>query len=370
MEYKVFQDIKLSRLGMGNMRLPTTQPNGPIHQEEAQRIIDYVYEQGVNYFDTAYFYHNGQSELFLGEALKKFPRGSYFLADKLPSTPLREGRTVAEIFEEQLQKCQTDYFDFYLLHNVNEGSCDLFLDERVGAIPYLLEQKKAGRIRHLGFSSHSSPQGLKEFLRHWDGFEFVQIQLNYLDWTFQNAREQYDIITGYGVPVWVMEPCRGGRLASLTPDADRLLRGARPDMSIASWAFRWLQGLPNVQIVLSGMTNSDQAKDNIATFSAHQPLSPAEQDVLEQAVELLRREVLIPCTQCHYCDGCPQGLDIPKLLSMYSAYRLSGGRFTYDQLAPDARPDRCVSCGRCASKCPQNIDIPEHLHTYAQAMST
>lgn len=372
MRRKQFQDLSLPLLGMGNMRLPTTGPNGPIDREKAREIIDYVYGSGVNYFDTAYMYHDGQSELFLGEELKRFPRDSFFLADKMPDYPLREGKTPQEVFEEQLRKCQTDYFDFYLLHNVSENTFDTFMDEKLSIVPYLLEQKKAGRIRHLGFSSHSRPETLKRFLDNWDCFEFVQIQLNYIDWTLQNAQAQYEIITQYGAPVWVMEPCRGGRLASLSPESDSILKKARPDLSIASWAFRWLLNLPNVQLALSGMTQMDQAVDNVRTFSQEPPLSEAERAALDQAVELFRSQINIPCTQCHYCDGCPQGLDIPRLLHMYNGYRLDpgpGAQWAYNALPEEQRADQCVTCGQCARKCPQHIDIPAELKNYAQAMT-
>ena len=245
----------------------------------------------------------------------------------------------------------------------------MFTDETLGVIPYLLEQKKAGRIRHLGLSSHSRPDTLRAFLSRYDFFEFIQIQLNYLDWDYQNAKEQYDIITQYGVPVWVMEPCRGGRLASLCPEGDALLRAVRPDLSIASWAFRWVLSLPNVGMVLSGMSDLEQARDNIATFSACEPFSPTEGETLDRALDLLKAQLFVPCTQCRYCDGCPQGLDIPQLLGLYNNYRLSGGRMAYDQLSQASRPDRCISCGQCAAKCPQHIDIPAVMARYAQAMA-
>lgn len=361
---------KLSMLGMGNMRLPTqgSGPNSPIDEAKAQAIIDYVYESGVNYFDTAYMYHGGQSEIFVGKALKKFPRESYKLATKMPSGPLEQGKGPQEVFEEQLQKCGVSYFDFYLLHNLNENSYDVFTNPEKGVIPYLLEQKKLGRIRHLGLSSHAKPETLNRFLDSYDCFEFVQIQLNYLDWDFQDAKQQYEIITGHGLPVWVMEPCRGGRLASLSPAADEILKAERPDKSVASWAFRYLLGLPGVHMVLSGMTELPQALDNIATFSEGAPLTPAESAALDKALALFRSEFLVPCTACHYCDGCPLGLEIPDLLSVYNRFALNPGPMIWmnlERFPEEKQPDACIACGSCKRKCPQNIDIPGIFDTFA-----
>lgn len=371
MHYKDFKGLNISRLGMGNMRLPTIGdqkgPGAPIDTERAQEIIDYVYENGVNYFDTAYMYHDGKSEGFIGEALKKYPRESFFLASKMPGFMLKPGQAPAEIFEEQLQRCQVDYFDFYLCHNVSEMTVDVYNDEKLGIIPYLLEQKKAGRIRHLGFSSHGKPETLAAFLDKWDCFEFVQIQLNYLDWTLQDAKQQYEIITGHGLPVWVMEPCRGGRLASLSPEEDELLKAACPDKSIASWAFRYVQTLPGVQVILSGMTQLDQAEDNIATFNEYSPLSDAESKTLNDAVELFKSKVNVPCTGCRYCDGCPQGLDIPELLSLYNEFCIAPGpMMELDRMDKDKLPANCIACGSCSKKCPQSIDIPGAMAKFTE----
>lgn len=365
---------RVSMLGMGNMRLPTTDgKNGPIDEQKAQEIIDFVYKSGVNYFDTAYMYHNGQSESFLyGKALKKYPRDS-FLATKMPSGPLEQGKCPQDIFEEQLHKCQTERFDFYLLHNLNENSYRVFTDPEKGVIPYLLEQKRLGRIGHLGLSSHAKPETLRRFLDTYDCFEFVQIQLNYLDWEFQDAKQQYEIIDNHGLPVWVMEPCRGGRLASLSPEADKVLSTAQPDRSVASWAFRYLLGLPAVHVILSGMTQMDQAQDNIRTFSEGNPLSEQEQATLDRALSLFRSQVIVPCTTCHYCDGCPMGLDIPSLLELYNRYALNPGPMIWmnlSQIPEDKRPDACIACGACASKCPQNIAIPEIFSTFSKALTT
>jgi hypothetical protein len=371
--YTDFQGKQLSRLGMGNMRLPTTGDTGTVDEERAQAIIDLVYANGVNYFDTAYMYHNGQSERFLGKALKKYPRDSYYLADKMPGFMLQPGQTPRDIFEEQLRRCDTDYFDFYLCHNVNEATVDVYNDEALGIIPYLLQEKAAGRIRHLGFSNHGSPELLRGFLDRWDCFEFVQIQLNYLDWTLQDAKQQYEIITEHGLPVWVMEPCRGGRLAALSPDADALLKAAEPDRSIASWAFRYVQTLPNVQVVLSGMTQLDQAQDNLRTFAAYSPLSPAQQNTLQKALDLFRDQVNVPCTKCRYCDGCPKGLAIPDLLAMYNAYAIDPGPRKLSEvraLPAEQQPAACIACGSCTRKCPQSIDIPGVLAKFAEIIET
>ncbi len=363
----------ISALAMGTMRLPTVDGrNGPIDEKKAQEVIDYVYANGVNYFDTAYMYHGGKSEIFVGSALKKYPRDSYFLATKMPSGPLEQGRTPQDIFEEQLSKCGVDHFDFYLLHNVSENSVDVFTDPDKGVIPYVLEEKQKGRIRHLGFSSHAKPETLKKFLDTYDCFEFVQIQLNYFDWEFQNAKQQYEIIADHNLPVWVMEPCRGGRLASLSPDADAALQAARPDKTIASWAFRYLMDLPSVGIILSGMTELYQAEDNVKTFSEGSPLSPEEKQVLASALDQFRTQNIIPCTACHYCDGCPKGLDIPALLATFNRFRLDPSPMIWmdmERVDPDKRPDACIACGACVHKCPQNIPVPDLMKDFVGELS-
>lgn len=232
MIYKKFQDINLSRLGMGNMRLPVSR--GRIDEKRAQEIIDYAMAQGVNYYDTAYVYHSGESESFLGKALKKYPRDSYYLATKFY---VMANPDIEKVFEEQLRKLDTDYIDFYLLHCVNEETYDAYMKPERKYLDFLMEQKAKGRIRHIGFSSHGKPATLEKFLNWSDCFEFVQIQLNYLDWTMQDAKKQYEIITEHGLPVWVMEPVRGGRLASLGRKYDDMLQAAKPEWSVPAWAF-------------------------------------------------------------------------------------------------------------------------------------
>ena len=368
MQYKQLCGEKLSRLGMGNMRLPTT--DGKIDEGKAQAIIDFLMEKGINYYDTAYMYHGGESEKFVGKALKKYPRDSYYLATKMPSSELQKGRSPEEIFEEQLKKCDVDHFDFYLLHNMSEGSYDIFTDENKGVIAYLLEQKKNGRIGHLGVSSHAKPETLKKFLElTHESMEFVQIQLNYLDWDMQDAKSQYEIISSYGLPVWVMEPCRGGRLASLSPAADQVLKDSAPEASIASWAFRWVQSLPNVGVVLSGMTEMEQAVDNEKTFSEGKNLTEEENAILVKALDLFRAEVNVPCTACHYCDGCPMDIDIPAVLALYNKFQLDKSPFIRMSLEKlSAGPADCIACGACKPKCPQNIDIPQVMADFTEAL--
>lgn len=369
MEFKQLCGENISRLGMGNMRLPTT--DGKIDYPKAQEIIDYLMAQGVNYYDTAYMYHGGESEKFIGQALKKYPRDSYFLASKMPHSELEKGRSPQEIFEEQLSRCGVDHFDFYLLHNVSNNTYETFLDENIGTIPYLLEQKKNGRIRHLGMSSHATPDILKKFLElQHQNMEFVQIQLNYLDWEMQDAKTQYEHISSYGLPVWVMEPCRGGRLAKLSPEADAILKEAAPDASVASWAFRWVKDLPNVGVVLSGMTDMPQAEDNVKTFSNPECLTEDQQATLQKALQLFRSQVNVPCTACHYCDGCPMGIDIPAVLALYNKFQLNPSPFIRMELEKlTAGPADCIGCGACKPKCPQNIEIPEAMSKFAEALA-
>jgi uncharacterized protein len=383
MIYKPFHNMQLSQLGMGNMRLPTVGERGPIDEKKAREIIEYAYEHGVNYFDTAYMCHSGGSERVVGKVLSQYPRDSWYLVTKMPGHMMSyangrlefkgylTGHTMAspaDIFEEQLEKCGVDYFDFYLLHNLCETAYDFYTDEDLRVVEYLLEQKKAGRIRHLGFSAHGRADTIEKFLNWKDCFEFVQIQLNYMDWTLQDAGSKYEVITNHGIPVIVMEPCRGGRLASLNEAGNAMLKKARPDDSIASWAFRFLQSLPNIQVVLSGMTTMEQLKENIETFSKQDPTTDVEKELLQQAVASMVN--MTPCTACRYCcDECPQGLDIPKLISMYTEMSFDNPftlKFTMDAMKDAELPSACMACGACTKICPQGINIPNVMKSFAE----
>ncbi len=374
MRYRTFRrgGFDTSLLGMGCMRLPNIDGDRTrIDEKQAQAIIDLAYEKGVNYFDTAYVYGDGASERFIGKALKKYPRESYYLTDKMPPWQIHSREDVARIFQEELDRCGVSYFDFYLCHNVCEETIGKFLDPDLGVIPFLEEMQAQGKIRYLGFSSHGAPETLEKFasLRDWD---FAQIQLNYLDWELQDAKRQYEILTERDIPVMVMEPVRGGRLASLCPEADGLLLDIRPDRSVASWALRFVAELPNVQVVLSGMTTLEQLKDNLRTMSRKEPMTLEEKEVLGQAVALLKKRFTVPCTGCGYCSGCPMELDIPACLKVYNEYALSGEPFALEPLLAmpgDRQPKACVGCGQCAEHCPQHIDVPHYMLRLAEAVN-
>ena len=366
MIFSEFKDKQLSLLGFGAMRLPTT-ADGTVDEALTEKMVAYAMDHGVNYFDTAWPYHNGESELVMGRILSKYDRDRFYLADKFPGHQYSDRYDPAAIFERQLEKCGVEYFDFYLLHNVYERSMSVYLDPQWGILDYFREQKRLGRIKHLGFSTHANVEGLKEFLDiAGDDMEFCQIQLNYLDWTLQDARGKYELLTKRGIPVWVMEPVRGGKLVNVSPEATAKLRAARPEESTVSWCFRFLQGLPNVKMVLSGMSNYQQITDNIATFEEARPLTPAEGELILQVAEELKGSV--PCTGCRYCvAGCPMGLDIPFLLSVYNDLRYApviNTTLRIEALPESKKPDVCVACGKCAKICPQNIDIPGALQDF------
>ncbi len=375
MLYRDFKGEMLSLLGFGAMRLPlvSAEPGAAIDEEQVFEMVRMAVEGGVNYFDTAYPYHSGQSEVALGRALKRFPREKYFLADKYPGHQIADTYDPAAVFERQLEKCGVEYFDFYLLHNVYENSIKTYTDPRWGIIDYFLEQKRLGRIRHLGFSSHAGLPCLREFLElHGKDMEFCQIQLNYMDWTLQDARGKCALLEEFGIPIWVMEPVHGGRLAKLSEDDAAALRALRPDESAAAWAFRWLQGVPGVRVILSGMSNLAQMRENLETFGAERPLTGEEEAALMQIAEGMKDS--IPCTGCRYCtEGCPMELDIPGLLAIYNDLRFSpsfNATMRVEAMPPEKRPSACVGCGACAAICPQSIDIPEAMRAFAEKLST
>ena len=375
MIYSDFQDLKLSALGMGAMRLPVIDGNdGVVDEKAAAEMVDYAMSQGVNYYDTAWGYHEGNSELVMGRALKKYPRESFYLADKFPGYDLANMPKVKEIFPKQLEKCQVEYFDFYLFHNVCEMNIDAYLDEKYGIYEYMKEERDAGRIRHLGFSAHGSYDVMKRFLEAYGkDMEFCQIQLNYLDWSFQDAKAKVELLKEYNIPVWVMEPLRGGKLAKLDEADEAKLKALRPDEGIPAWAFRFLQSIPEVKVVLSGMSDMDQLEDNIATFAEDKPLSDQEMTTLLGIADEMVKKIVLPCTACRYCTThCPQGLDIPYLLSLYNEHCFTGGGFiapmVLQSIPEDKQPSACIGCRSCEAVCPQQIKISEAMADFVQRM--
>ena len=371
MIYRTFQDLKLSALGMGAMRLPVLEgDDSKIDEAAAARMVACAMERGVNYYDTAWGYHSGNSERVMGRILKAYPRDRFFLASKFPGYDLSNMPKVEAIFEEQLKKCQVDYFDFYLFHNVCEMNIDSYLDPQYGIYEYLMKQKENGRIRHLGFSAHGNLEVMKRFLKAYGPqMEFGQIQLNYLDWSFQNAKQKIELLQQYGIPVWVMEPLRGGRLAKLPEASAARLAALRPKENIPAWAFRFLQTIPEVVVTLSGMSNLEQLEENLNTFEEDQPLNPSEWDTLLTVANGMLDHVL-PCTACRYCvSHCPQGLDIPSLLELYNEHSFTGGGFIAPMalmaIPKDKQPDACIGCGSCEAVCPQQIRIPQAMADFA-----
>lgn len=371
MIYKDFQGVKLSALGMGAMRLPVTDgDDSRIDVPAAEEMVDCAMAHGVNYFDTAWGYHDGNSEIVLGKALSKYSRDSFYLADKFPGYDLGNMPKVKEIFEAQLVKCGVEYFDFYLCHNVCEMNIDAYLDPGFGIVPYLLAQKKAGKIRHLGFSCHGAVPVMERFLDAWGAdMEFCQIQLNYLDWTFQDAKAKVELLNRWNMPVWVMEPLRGGRLAKLPEEDAQKLRALRPEETVPGWAFRFLQTVPGVTVILSGMSSQAQMCQNIKTFEAEAPLDGEEmRALLDLADGLLKGR--LPCTACHYCvSHCPKGLDIPKLLELYNEHRFTGGGFIAPMalmaVPAEKHPSACIGCKSCEKVCPQQIEISKAMADFA-----
>ncbi len=360
-----FKDsLDISLLGFGAMRLPQIKKDGKdvIDYEKAREFIEYAYENGVNYFDTAYVYHGGFSEVFLRDALKKYPRESYYIADKLPMWDLKCEEDTERLFNIQLERLGTEYIDFYLMHSLGRYNFDQALKYNV--YETLKKLQSQGKIKYIGFSFHDNTDMLTEIVNTYE-WDFAQIQLNYLDWETQNAKGQYEILTEKGIPAIIMEPVRGGALANLCEGANEILKGARPDKSIASWAIRYAASLPNVMTVLSGMSDITQVTDNVATISGFEPVTDEEMELIQKAADLYRKRDNIPCTGCAYCMPCPAGVDIPRLFKMYNDYsmnlNMNGFKNEYPKLDDNIKGYNCIKCGACEDLCPQSIEIRAKL---------
>ena len=376
MIYRDFQGMKLSALGFGAMRLPVIDgDDSRIDEAAALRMVDTAMQSGINYYDTAWGYHDENSEIVMGKALARYPRDSFFVATKFPGYDASNWGKVKEIFPRQLEKLGVDYFDFYLFHNVCEMNIDAYLDdEKYGIYSYLIEQKRQGRIKHLGFSCHGELDVLRRFLEAYGkDMEFCQLQLNYLDWTFQHGKEKVALLEKWGIPVWVMEPLRGGKLAKLPPEHEAALKALRPDEEIPAWAFRFLQSIPSVTMILSGMSTQDQLEKNLRTFAEDKPLSEAEMKTLMDVAASMLSRGTVPCTACHYCvSHCPMSLDIPYLLSLYNEHAYTGGGFiapmALSALPADKLPSACLQCRSCEQVCPQQIKISEVMADFSRKL--
>lgn len=363
-----FKDTELSRLGLGTMRLPVKgiikrEANPIIDYKEAQKLVDFAIENGINYFDTAYMYHAGKSEKFIGTALSKYPRESYYLVDKLPIWMCKKCADMEKIFSNQLKRTGTAYFDNYLLHSLDKNNFEKC--EKFGAYDFLVEKQKQGLIKNIGFSFHGTIDDLKQIVsaHHWD---FAQIQLNYLDWKNQDARTQYEILTEAGIPVIVMEPVRGGKLADIPKDAEKLFKNINNDASAASWAIKFVANFPNVVTILSGMNSIEQLQDNINTLTDFKPLTDSELQACFNAASIMNKKDVIPCTGCDYCADCPKGVKISTVFACYNEYKNGDiseeeSKKKYSEILAENNADVCIKCGKCASHCPQSIKIPEKL---------
>lgn len=358
---------EMPKIGFGLMRLPET--DGVIDLDKVCKMVDEYMAAGFNYFDTAYVYHGGNSEKIVKEAIvKRYPRESFTLATKLPCWSIHSLEDRDKIFEEQLDRCGVDYFDFYLLHSVEDGNnYDTY--EKYDCFNWGIAKREAGKIRHLGFSYHGSPELLPQILDKHPEIEFVQIQLNYADWdnAIVNSGDLHKILSERNIPIIVMEPCKGGRLANHDDECTKLFKDVRPDKSVASWAFRFVGSLPGIATILSGMTTQEQMDDNIDTFKNFEPLSEEEKATIGKVVEVMSRVDLIGCTACRYCvDGCPMNISIPDIISAINTKRKFAGdmrpQFFYNGLVErSGRASACLECGQCEGVCPQHLPITSIL---------
>lgn len=373
MIYKTFKNKKISALGVGTMRLPTIDNDySKVDINATKEMIAYAFKKGVNYVDTAYGYHNGNAETALGEVLKDYDRESFFLTDKFPGFNVENLMKVEEIFFEQLKKCQTDYFDFYLFHNVCEANIDHYLNRDFKLMEFMLEQKAKGKIKHIGFSIHGNIDTTKRFLdAYGEHMEFAQVQLNYLDYKMQNAKAKLELFKEYNLPILVMEPLRGGKLANLDDEYINMLNTAN-NMNAVEWAFRYLQSFDEVKVTLSGMSNLEQLKENIEIFNTDKPLNNSEIELLYSVANKMTEKTSLPCTACRYCTPkCPKGIDIPQMIELYNDYAFAGGfiaPMVIDTLPEDKRPSACISCKACEKVCPQSIKISEMMSDFTERL--
>lgn len=354
--------IETSLLGFGCMRFPTNK-DGKIDEKQAEEMLDKAIAAGVNYIDTAYPYHDGESEPFVGKVLKKHDRSSFYLATKLPVWLVKNTEDAERIFNSQLERLQTDYIDFYLLHAMNADRWKEMLD--AGVVDYCEKLKEQGKIKYLGFSFHDSYESFEKIAtaRDWD---FCQIQLNYMDTEEQAGLKGYELTEKLNLPLVIMEPIKGGSLAGFSKDIDERFHKMDAQASVASYALRWVGSLQNIKVILSGMSNMQQLEDNLATFHDFKPLSAEEGKEIEDIVATLKGRIQNGCTGCRYCMPCPAGVDIPRNFRIWNNYHVYGNynsvKWEWENDMPEsAKAKNCIKCGKCEKECPQKISIREDL---------
>ena len=367
---------KMPKLGFGLMRLP--EKDGQVDLDRVKEMVDAYMKAGMNYFDTAYVYHSGKSESAAKEAVvKRYPRDSFYLATKLPAWCMKVPEDRDRIFNEQLERAGVDYFDFYLLHSLEDGNnYDTY--ERLDCFNWGIQKKAEGKIKHFGFSYHGSAELLPQVLDKHPEIEFVQIQLNYADWDnpLVQSGALYEILSKRNIPMIIMEPVKGGSLASLTPELEAKFKAARPEASIASWALRYVASLPGVMTILSGMSTEEQMNDNIGTFTDFEPLSEKESALVKEVTGIMLNTPTIGCTACRYCcDGCPMGINIPEIFKVVNTLRLYKDQWRarnyYGGLIQrSGKASDCVECGQCEGVCPQHLPIIELLKEAAGTLDT
>ncbi len=354
--------VETSLLGFGCMRFPVTE-GGKIDEAEAERLLDKAYAAGVNYYDTAYPYHGGESERVVGRVMKKYDRGSFYLATKLPCWAVKTLEDVDRLFQEQLDKLQTDYIDFYLMHALNKDRFREMVE--LGCIERLEELQAKGKIRHLGFSFHDNYEAFENILNYRD-WDFCQIQLNYMDAKEQAGIKGYELAAEKKVPLVIMEPVKGGSLAAFPEDITEMYHGLNPSASMASFALRWVGSLPGVKVILSGMSTMEQVEDNLKTFGTFTPLSDREKETIDKVVALINSRVQNGCTGCGYCMPCPAGVEIPRnfriwnTYHMYRNYNMVKGEWE-KHMGDEHKAKNCIKCGKCEKVCPQKLSIRDHL---------
>lgn len=361
-----FKDVEVSLLGLGTMRLPCEteqkrESNPNIDYEKAQKLVDLAYKNGVNYYDTAYMYHCGKSEKFIGHALKKYPRNTYFIADKLPIWMCDTKEDMQRVFANQLERTGMEYFDFYLLHSLDKENFEKC--EKLGAYDFIKQKQKEEKIKYIGFSFHGTVDDLRHIVSAHD-WDFAQIQMNYLDWENQNAKMQYQILEDADIPTIVMEPVRGGKLALVNNEIKDMFKSKNPNMSVASWAMGFVASHKNIITILSGMNSEQQMLDNLSTLTDFKAFGDDEYSVCFKAASILNKSEVIECTGCDYCQPCPKGIKISSFFSLYNSVvsgdvNIQQGREVYDSFA--VNPTACAWCNKCKNHCPQSISVPDVL---------